>query len=96
MQVTVLATIIAKAGKEEELKKELLSLIGPTHCEEGCINYDLHQANDDPTHFFFFENWKSQHDLDQHLGKPYIQQFLSKAEALLAEPVAISLFTRIG
>lgn len=96
MQVTVLAQIKAKPGMETQLKDELLSLIVPTHSEEGCINYDLHQSNQDPTHFIFYENWKSQEDLDQHLGKPYIQGFLSKADELLVEPVEITLFTRIG
>ena len=96
MQVTVLARIKAKSGMETQLRDELLALIGPTHSEEGCINYDLHQSNEDPTHFIFYENWKSQEDLDQHLGMPYLQEFLGKADEILAEPVEITLFTRIG
>jgi quinol monooxygenase YgiN len=96
MQVTVLARIKAKSGMETQLKDELLALIGPTHSEEGCINYDLHQSNEDPAHFIFYENWKSQEDLDQHLGMPYLQRFLGKADEILAEPVEITLFTRIG
>ncbi len=96
MQVTVLARIKAKPGMETQLRDELLSLVGPTHCEEGCINYDLHQSDEDPSHFIFYENWKSREDLDQHLEKPYIQKFLGKADEILAEPVEITLFTRIG
>lgn len=96
MQVSVFAQIKAKPGKEEQLRDELLSLIAPTHCEKGCINYDLHQSNEAPAHFMFYENWKTQEDLDQHLAKPYIQAFLAKGDELLAEPAKIALFTRIG
>ncbi|HUV12409.1 MAG TPA: putative quinol monooxygenase [Acidobacteriota bacterium] len=96
MQVTVLAQIKAKPGMETQLRDELLALIGPTHSEEGCINYDLHQSNEDPAHFIFYENWKTQEDLDQHLKKPYLEAFLGKADEILAEPVEIKLFTRIG
>jgi quinol monooxygenase YgiN len=96
MQVTVLAQIKAKPGMETQLRDELLALIGPTHSEEGCINYDLHQSNEDPAHFIFYENWKAQEDLDQHLKKPYLEAFLGKADEILAEPVEIKLFTRIG
>ena len=36
-----------------------LKLIDITRAEEGCINYDLHQDNENPAHFLFYENWKS-------------------------------------
>ncbi len=43
----------------ETVKTELIKLIGDTHAEEGCINYDLHQGNENPAHFIFYENWTS-------------------------------------
>jgi len=66
-KVTVLALFKAKPGLEEEVKRELMALQGPTRSEEGCINYDLHQSKEDPSRFMFYENWKSQEDLDKHL-----------------------------
>ncbi|UCF39016.1 MAG: antibiotic biosynthesis monooxygenase [Acidobacteriota bacterium] len=96
MAVTVIATIKAKAGKEEATRKALMALIEPTRAEAGCINYDLHQLTDDSTVFVFHENWKTKEDLDQHLAKPHLVDFLGKVDELLAEPVDIKLLDRIG
>jgi len=54
-KVTVLARMKAKRGMEEKVKQELLSLVGPTHAEAGCINYDLHQSVQDKTLFMLYE-----------------------------------------
>lgn len=95
-QVTVVATIRAKPGKEEDVKKALLKLIEPTRAEAGCINYDLHQAVDDRSVFVFHENWTSRRDLDEHLAKPHLEEFMTVAENLLDEPVDIRVLTRIA
>ena len=94
-QVTVLALFKAKSGLEEEVKRELMALQGPARSEEGCINYDLHQSKEDPSRFMFYENWKSQEDLDKHLQMPYLKAFREKAGDLLAEPTRITLHTMI-
>lgn len=94
-KVTVLALFKAKPGLEEEVKRELMALQGPTRSEEGCINYDLHQSQEDASRFMFYENWKSQEDLDKHLQMPYLTAFRGKAGDLLAEPTSITLHNRI-
>ncbi|GAL10173.1 hypothetical protein JCM19233_1150 [Vibrio astriarenae] len=54
-KLTIVANIIAKQDKVELVKAELLKLIDVTRAEEGCINYDLHQDNENPAHFMFYE-----------------------------------------
>ena len=56
--LTVIARVRAKKGKASLLRKELRRLIAPTRAEAGCINYDLHESQDDPALFVFYENWK--------------------------------------
>lgn len=58
-QLTITATIHAKSEKRDLVKQSLLKLIPPTLLEEGCLNYDLHQDNQNPDRFFFYENWVS-------------------------------------
>jgi quinol monooxygenase YgiN len=94
-KVTVVARIKARPGMEEAVRSELLALVAPTTKESGCINYYLHQAADDRTLFLFYENWCSRRDLDEHLDRPHLQAFLGKSDALLAEPVDISLWEMI-
>jgi len=95
-ELTVLARIRAKAGKEEQVFQEILALIAPTRAEDGCINYELHRAQNDPALFCLYENWRSRRDLDDHLATPYLQAFLDKAEELLAEPVDLSFWEMVG
>lgn len=96
MQVTVLALIRAKAEHQDAVKEALLALVPPTHQEEGCLDYVLHQSSEDPALFMFYENWKSREELDQHLQTSYIQNFLRKTDQMLAEPVDLKLFEKIG
>jgi quinol monooxygenase YgiN len=48
-QLTLVALIRAKPDKSEELGRRLLALVEPTRKEVGCINYDVHRSNDDPS-----------------------------------------------
>jgi hypothetical protein len=59
-----IAFIRAKAGKTEELGKELVALVEPTRREEGNYAYDLHRSGDDPNLWFIYEAWRSKKDLD--------------------------------
>jgi quinol monooxygenase YgiN len=94
--VTVVARIKAKEGLEEKVKQELINLLAPTRSEEGCINYDLHQSVHDKSLFLFYENWKSEDDLKRHLETPPLKNFLKRAEELLAEPLDVTLWSKIG
>ncbi len=95
-KVTVVARIRAKSGMEGKLKQELLSLLGPTRAEAGCINYDLHQSVEDRSLFMFYENWVSKKDLDEHLAMPHMQSHLKRANEILAGSPEITLWEKIG
>lgn len=95
-KVTVVARFRAKAGKEDDLKKLLLALIEPGRLDDGCINYDLHQAIDDPALFIFYENWQSRKHLERHSGMIHVRDFRSRANALLAEAPELTLLKMIG
>lgn len=94
--VTVIAQIKAKPGKEAEVRKELLSVIEPSRKDAGCLNYDLHQATDNPALFLFHENWTSKADLDRHLQKPDLQAVLARVVQMLVEPPQMTLWEKIG
>ena len=52
MPLTIVADNHAEADHIEPVKSELLNLIETTRAEAGCIQYDLHQDNENPNHFF--------------------------------------------
>jgi quinol monooxygenase YgiN len=91
--VTVIAEMTAHEGKEEELKRHLLVLVEQTRREEGCVQYDLHVA-EDPRKFLFVENWTTAEALDRHANSAHMQVF-KEASASLREPPIVRIFTRI-
>ena len=94
--VTVVALLRAKKEQIDALRDELKGLIETTRAEPGCINYDLHESPDSPGLFMFHENWTSKQHLEDHLARPHLKAFLEKADALLAEPVQITLWKKVA
>jgi len=81
---------------ESNVRKELLSLVAPSRKDPGCLNYDLHQAIDNPAMFMFHENWTSEAHLEQHLQKPDLRTVVARVEQMVAEPPQITLWKKIG
>lgn len=94
--LSVVAEMVAKPGKEDELKRHLLALVAPTLKEEGCVQYDLHQSTSDPARFVFYENWTSREMLDRHSRSEHITAFRSVRDQILAEPGRVVTYTRIA
>ena len=74
--VRVVARVVARPGKEDELRALLRGLIEPTRREPGCVTYELLQNTADPTDFTFVEEWSSEvmdtKNLDWKRIKPLI------------------------
>ena len=79
----------------DRVKAELLKLIPITRAENGCINYDLHQDNEDPAHFTFYENWESRELWQEHMNAPHLAAYMSATEGAV-ETFTLSEMTRIG
>lgn len=94
-KLTVVAKILAAPDKRDLVKSELLKLIEPTRAEAGCINYDLHQDNENENLFFFHENWESKELLQAHLKSPHIGAYIKATEGAVVEFV-ITEMTQIG
>jgi quinol monooxygenase YgiN len=95
-QLTVVAHIVARPNKIEETKAFLLGLCGPTRKEPGCVDYHLHQDNDHPAEFTFYENWTNRAEWDKHMTMPHLEEFSRRADDLFAVPVQIRLMTMVS
>ncbi len=83
--VTVVAKVTAKSDAVAAVRAECLKMIAPTRQEEGCIEYRLHQDNDDPALFIFYENWQSAAALDQHMNSSHFQAYVAAVGDLIAD-----------
>ncbi len=79
-QLTIVANIKAKASHVALVKAELEKLIATTRAEAGCLQYDLHQDNDNPAHFMFYENWTSRELWQKHMGNQHLQDYMQATE----------------
>lgn len=84
-RLTILANIKANSDKVELVKAELLKLIDITRSERGCINYDLHQDNENPAHFVFYENWESRELWQMHMEAPHLAAYMEATEGAVEE-----------
>ncbi|MFS4455445.1 putative quinol monooxygenase [Maribacter sp. 2304DJ31-5] len=84
-QLTIVARILAKTEKRELVKNELLKLIAITRAEEGCINYDLHQDNENENLFLFYENWESRDLWQKHMGNTHLADYMAATDGAVEE-----------
>lgn len=82
--LTIVGRIEANPDKVEFVKAELLKLIEPTLKEVGCIQYDLHQDNENPAVFLFYENWKTRELWQQHMNNDHLTEYMKVTEGAVA------------
>lgn len=83
--LTIVANIKAKANKIDLVKEQLVKLIDTTRAEQGCINYDLHQDNNNPAHFVFYENWESRELWQTHMANQHLQDYMTATDGAVEE-----------
>lgn len=84
-KLTIVARILAKPEKREHVKNELLKLIDVTRAEKGCINYDLHQDNENENLFLFYENWESRALWQTHMNNKHLAEYMKATEGAVEE-----------
>ena len=94
-QLTIVANIKAKADEIDLVQAELEKLIPITRAEEGCLQYDLHQDNENPAHFLFFENWESRELWQSHMSAQHLQDYMTATDGA-DEEFTLNEMSRIG
>lgn len=83
---TVIVVLEAKAGKEADLKNALDHIVKQSRLEKGCLEFRLHQDNNNAAQFILYENWGSVEAHEEHFKESYVQEFAKNADDLLAKP----------
>lgn len=94
-KLTVVANIKANPDTTDLVKAELGKLIAITRAEDGCINYDLHQDNENPAHFMFYEIWASRKQWQTHMSAPHLAAYMQATDGAVAE-FSLNEMTQIG
>ena len=84
-KLTIVADIHTQPDKIDFVKEELLKMLPITREEEGCIQYDMHQDNDNPAHFLFFEIWESREQWQVHMNAPHLVAYRQATKGAIAK-----------
>lgn len=94
-KLTIVANIHADPTKIDLVKAELEKLLAPTRAEEGCLQYDLHQDNDNPAYFMFYENWVSREHWQVHMNAPHLAAYREATEGAI-DTFTLNEMTPVG
>jgi quinol monooxygenase YgiN len=96
MPIHVIARHFARPETIDEVRRILLSLIGSSRAEAGCLKYELLQNADDPTDFTFVETFASEDALKLHAAAPYIAGLAPHLKDLVARPSEVFRYRAIA
>ncbi|MCU7646581.1 putative quinol monooxygenase [Pseudomonas piscis] len=79
-EIGVVAVLLARDGKEQEVERILRACVQPSRAEEGCLAYVLHRSVDQAGRFVFIERWVNHAAIEQHRQMPH---YKAMANALI-------------
>ncbi|MCG7349749.1 putative quinol monooxygenase [Sphingomonas sp. ACRSK] len=87
--VKIMATLVPKPGKAEELRTLLDEMIGPSRAEPGNLRYDLWQDQVVPARFVLDELYADADAVAAHRATPHFQRYLSVINDLAERTSAV-------
>ncbi|WP_161964557.1 putative quinol monooxygenase [Mucilaginibacter endophyticus] len=94
-KVIVLAEIPVKPEFLEEVKAISAKALIPTLQEEGVETFYQTVKKDDPNTLVFFEVFKSQQALDEHLAANYTKEFFAAVKDKLSDKPVSSILSEL-
>lgn len=89
MAIHLTAIVTGTTESTAALKTLLSGMVEKSVQEAACLQYELYQSSEDPRVFIFHELWADEAGLEQHNAQPYIQDFIARSGALLAQPAQL-------
>lgn len=83
-KITIIATLKAAPGKEDEVADGLVELIGAADEEPGLLIYSVHRDPEDPSTFVFFELYENDEAFAVHGKGDQMRTAMGAMGALLA------------
>jgi quinol monooxygenase YgiN len=82
----VIAEIVSKKDKADDLRALLVPFAEKSAKEPGCLVNTLMEVIGEPGRFLTFERWTDKSALDAHMVTPDIKAIVPKLEPVLAKP----------
>ena len=92
----VTARLKAKPEKTEQLKQLLSNVVVESRRENGCLEYGLYQATDDPSVFTTIEVWSDAVSEEAHWDSPHVKLTLEALPDVLDGDALVGKYTATG
>lgn len=76
MNIVKQSIYIAKPSKQDELKKALFILVLNIKRAKGCINFEVYEAEDEPSEFLLYEEWADKDSFEAYKESSEFKKFL--------------------
>ena len=90
-KIVLIARLKVKSDAVEQAKQAALAIIADSRAEDGCFNYDFHQAIDDETVFIWHETWANNAAIEAHGASEHFKNFSRQIKDSVDEPLQITL-----
>lgn len=94
--IHVIAEIVAKPDKADEVRALLVSFVDQARKEPGCKSYALLEVATEPGRFMTSEVWADKASIDAHMTTPSIKELGLKLTPLLAKPFTILMLKGVS
>ncbi len=92
-ELKVIATLVAKAGSENELRQLLLPAVDAFRQEPGCHSYALLEDRQHVGKFVTFETWSDEDALAKHMASPAMKALTPQLKDLLQGDISQTLLS---
>jgi len=87
MSVKIIAILVARRGRIEELRALLDGLVVPSRAEPGNLQYNLWRAHADAGRFVLEELYSDDAAVAAHHATPHFENYLSRIDGLAERTV---------
>lgn len=94
-QIELIAHLVARPGREQELIDAVLAIVPAVREEPGCIAYVPHVTRERPGTVVMYEVWADQTALDAHAKAPSLSGLAARFDELLSEPLRLEPLRRL-
>lgn len=95
MEIFVFARLHARTGKQEDVRRAMFDVQGPTRQEPGCLAYGAFRSVRDRDEFYIHSRWKDMAAFERHAELPHTVRFVETVEPLLDHSFKATLSEQI-
>jgi quinol monooxygenase YgiN len=89
MMYLVIANVVARPERRQDLVDLLTQFVTTAHTEKGCLTYTFAADIEDENSFSSIETWTDRGALEAHLGSAELAASMTKLNDLVAGPPSV-------